>query len=189
MTAQIGNKFRLDGESYTFVAQSRKLEFHPEEYGLKPAPACTACWDGYWCVFDVKDGELLLTELYIHTEDGHYPPICGVLPEREPDSEKPLVHLGHRVYRNLGLRVPYTGKLLVGSGFLPQYYIHGGYQKAWAFEDLRELVFREGRLIYNRDQNAAAEKMRRACGPDEKTGYIRILYFGRFIRDWDTEEE
>lgn len=54
----------------------------------------------------------------------------------------------------------YTGKILIGKGFINKYYIHMGYQRAWAYEVLEKLIFYKGKLIETVDHSEMAKKLR-----------------------------
>lgn len=171
MTAQIGDIYKYKNERYTLVAVSGVIPFLPEDYGIEPQAAITACWRGYWCEYAIDD-TLTLDELYLHNSEGHYPPINGVdVSEQEFEeltvyskgSEKREMfpkYNGHRRYRNIGLPIPYTGKILVGKDFIHKYYIHMGFQRYWAYKKLIEFEFDEGLLVEVRDCSELAEKKR-----------------------------
>ena len=69
-------------------------------------------------------------------------------------------HFGHRVYRDVDLPVPYTGDVLLGRGFLKEFYIHRGFQMSWAFKELIKLVFIDGELQECKDLSHLAEARR-----------------------------
>ena len=54
----------------------------------------------------------------------------------------------------------YTGKILIGKDFINEYYIHMGYQRAWAYEVLEEVIFDKGKLIKTVDHSEMAKKLR-----------------------------
>lgn len=85
-----------------------------------------------------------------------------------------MEYMGHRVYQNLNLPMNYTGKILVGNNFINKYYIHMGYQRAWAYKTLIELVFENGKLIEEIDQSEVAKKLRKSFD-DEKFSIERML--------------
>lgn len=58
------------------------------------------------------------------------------------------------------LFMEYTGKILIGKGFINKYYIHMGYQRAWAYKVLNELIFDKGELIKTVDHSEMAKKLR-----------------------------
>lgn len=71
-------------------------------------------------------------------------------------------HFGHRAYKNVDLPIPYTGKILLGDGFMQEHYIHMGFQRGWAYEKLIELVFIEGVLLECNDLSRLAKEQRKA---------------------------
>lgn len=160
MTAQIGDQYKFKNSEYTIVARSAAMDFHPSKYGIMPEAACTACWSGFWCVYNVTDDGIFLEDLYVNSKDDYYPQIEGVLPEQQNGNET-FTYMGHHRYAGLNIRIPYTGKILVGDKFMHEYYIHMGYQRPWAYKKLIELVFEEGKLIETNDQSHIAAKLRK----------------------------
>lgn len=160
MTAQIGDKYTFNGENYTIVAMSESVRFNPRQFGIMPASACTACWAGYWCCYNVTEDGLFLNDLYINSFDNTYPPINDVLPLVDERSGEYVDYMGHHVYKDLNLKVKYTGKILLGGNFISRYYIHMGFQRAWAYEELKELVFEDGTLVEVNDQSHIAAEIR-----------------------------
>ena len=165
MTAQIGDKYLFDGDSYSIVAMSERLSFNPADYGLIPRFACTACWDGYWCDYEISEKGILLKNLYINCADNSYPEINGV--SVSDFNEEEHNYWGHHVYENINIPMKYSGKIVVGKGFIQKYYIHMGYQRAWAYETLAELVFEKGVLTQKIDHSGVAEELRKNL---DKTG-------------------
>lgn len=168
MTAQIGDSFKFDGQDYTIVALSEYIRFDPREYGITPEAACTACWAGYWCAYNIKEDGIYLEDLYINSKDDYYPEILGVNPVSEEETGNKFSYMGHHLYKGINLKMPYTGKLLVGKDFMHEYYIHMGYQRAWAYKTLIELVFESGVLIEKNDQSDIAEQIRKKIKNEQR---------------------
>lgn len=176
MTAQIGDIYKYQNTQYTIVALTSAAAFHPADFGLEPHASSTACYRGYWCEYNITNDKLLLKDLYLFNSDGKYPPLNGTEvspPEFEEyecyrgNSKKPEkvtmpAHMGHRVYRDVNIAIPYTGKILLGSGFIDEYYIHMGFQRGWAYEKLIEFVFEEGILLECNDLSSIAQAQRDA---------------------------
>ena len=162
MTAQVGDCFIFKGDDYSIVAISNPIQFNPLDYGIKPAACCTACWNGYWCDYHIFTEGIMVKNLYINSADGNYPEINNVSPEKY--DEKSFQYMGHHLYKNINIFMEYTGKILVGKGFMREYYIHMGYQRAWAYKDLKELIFDNGRLVKTVDHSEMAEKLRIELG-------------------------
>ena len=178
MTAQMPDFYKYNGKEYSLVAISEALNFKPQDYGFEPRPISTDCWRGYWCDYNMSDDELMLQNLYICLEGDEYPDFNGIPVEpieyvdrvqlqfREDGGyEEKLVksekYYGYRVYKNINLPIKYTGKILLGDGFIDKYYIHMGFQRAYAYERLMEFIFEEGILIEKVDQSVKALEMRK----------------------------
>ena len=183
MTAQIGDRFQYKGTSYSVVAMSIPLHFDPKEYGITPESVCTACWAGFWCEYNITDEGIYLENLYINSSDGYYPEIAGVLPWSNGKNGKAVEYMGHRLYKGIHLRMPYSGKILAGDEFMPQYYIHMGYQRAWGYKVLKELVFEDGVLLEVNDQSQVAAEIREIMNANQEFGAGQCSSIERFVDD------
>ncbi len=176
MTAQIEDSIIYRKNRYSIIAMSKRIGFDPKEYGITPQSKCTACWRGYWCEYNVTSDGLFLQNLYINSADGKYPPINGVnISQIEYHDcmaysfkdgkmigkrDKTPNFMGHKQYKDLNIPVSYTGKVLSGNGFLNKYYIHMGFQRCWAYEQLIEFEFQDGKLVNETDHSEIAAKLR-----------------------------
>ena len=154
------------------MSMSAPFPFHPRDFGLESHASSTACHRGYWCEFAIADRELRLQTLYLYNENDHYPPFLGKLVSPQEFREVTYsvgektytrlspAHYGHRVYRDVDLPIPYTGSILLGCGFMPEYYVHGGFQRSWAYRELIELTFEKGKLTDCLDQSHLAQAQR-----------------------------
>ena len=173
MTAQIPDKFRYEGKDYDVLSYTGPIAFDPMEHGLYPDSSSTACWRGYWCEYVVKNGRLVMERLLLHNSHGYYPDLDGVsvspLEYEEVEYmtlggeiiQKKIVqaHMGHRTYE-ANMELDYTGAIVLAADFMPEYYIHMGFQRPWAFKDVKELEFEHGKLVRVTDQSEEAEKAR-----------------------------
>ena len=169
MTAQISDTFTYQGDSYKIVAISAALKlFDPGQFGLHPTAFQTCCWDGYWCEFEISDA-LYLQKLAVYCADGNYPDILGRSVSAQSDSGQEqyvaahfsFKNSGYQFYENMNLKILYTGKILVGSGFIQSYYIHMGYQRAYAYRKLLEFEFEDGIVKNVEDLSEKAEEYRK----------------------------
>lgn len=179
MTAQISDRFKYEGKDYSLVAITNPLKVHPSDFGIKPALMSTACWRGFYCTYSVKDNRLHLETMTVRTEDGKYPKINGVTAvpvSRElqfyEKMERP--YTGPYQYENLSMLIDFSGKILLGSDFLHEYYIHMGFQRAWAYKILIELELENGTVKKMVDYSEHAQKVRQnkkgsQCSPVEET--------------------
>lgn len=167
MTAQIPDTYTFNNKKYDFIAKSGPLGFDPTDYGLKPNASSTACWRGYWCDYVVRRSRLILKNLLIYNADGYYPPFNGVEPSSIGSSGKVVYSekRGHVMYR-VNLEMDYTGAIVVGRGFISNYYVHGGFQRAWAFKEVKELVFENGKVVEVKDHSNEVKAIRKLYDED-----------------------
>lgn len=159
MTAQIGDRYIFEDNSYTISAISKPIGFDPYDYDLYPVMMSTACHRGYWCNYKITSDGIYLDKLYIHCANNDYPEINGKGIERDANGE-PLEYMGFMVYSNLDLKIKYTGEILVGDGFIVDYYRHIGYQKFYSYKVLKEFVFSRGELLEIKDHSKLAADVR-----------------------------
>ena len=163
MTAQISDAYIIDGKKYSIVALSKPIGVDPEDYGLEAHASCTACWRGYWCGYAVENEELIMKRLFLYNAEGKYQDFNGV--QVSPASKDVDAYFGHREYKT-NMKMNYTGKIVLGADFIDKYYIHMGFQRAWAYEKLIELVFRDGKLIEKIDHSDYAKELRKLIDKD-----------------------
>ena len=161
MTAQIPDTYHYKGKKYSIIAMSAPIDFDPVEYGFFPISPHTACWRGYVCEYEITDDELYLRRLSIWCGNHGYPEFDGILPVEDTKN------FGHfMVYENLHHHMDYTGSIVVGSGFLKQYYIHMGFQRAWAYKNVFELKFEHGRVKEKIDHSEYVKGVRKKIKED-----------------------
>ena len=91
--------------------------------------------------------------------------------------------MGHHLYKGLNIKLDYTGKILVGDGFIHEYYIHMGYQRAWAYKKLVELVFVDGNLIEKNDHSKVAADIRKKIRNDKDFDQKLHMDIPKFVED------
>lgn len=161
MTAQIADHFSYKGEGYSIVAMKGEIKFNPKKYGFHPESPSSACWRGYWCEFLVTDDSLVLDKLHIFQREHDYPEFNGVRAELNQEGWDRMP-----VYNDLNFKINYTGSIVLGKGFLDKYYIHMGYQRAWAYETVIELVFEKGKVVNRIDHSDFVAKIREGIEED-----------------------
>lgn len=203
MTAQISDEYIINGVSKSVVAMSEPMCFNPKDYGIIPHSRCTACWRGYWCEYEIQEESLVLKKLFINTENQEYPDFNGVpvspieyeqhwvltfsaadfenMDEDDEDDDKGdyklenvEAHFGHRKYE-VEMKMNYTGKIVLGDRFLDDYYIHMGFQRAWAYEELKEYEFKNGVLVNTVDHSEYAKGLREMIDRDPE-GFDEMLH-------------
>ncbi len=178
MTAQIADRYAYEGKEYSIVAFSEQPPFLPQLYGLEPQRESTACWSGYWCTYAVKDGCLVLRKLHMHNSSGNFPPLNGrEATFRRFENDPPVWYEENTSadYENVELFLPYTGRILLGNDFLPEFYRHMGYQGYWAYRELLELTFEEGKLVHTKDRSPDAAARREALKAGKEIDVMAML--------------
>jgi hypothetical protein len=178
MTAQISDGFLFENKEYYEIAITNPLPFAPEDYGLKPVMISTACWRGYWCDYELTGEQILLKNLHVRVADDVYPTINGVSARFDPDA------MNSHTYTELNLPMDYTGKIVLGDDFLNEYYVHMGFQSAWAFGVVKEFEFNNGKIIAINDYSEQMVKMRELIDRDPEGFYENMhANIPRFIDD------
>jgi hypothetical protein len=150
MTAQISDHVVYQGQHYTLVEDDGSGLFEPSAHGLQVRMMTTACHRGYVCEYAVEDAQLFLTFVQIGSSA---PP--------EELFGAPLHDAG--IAAQYGpLRVPqgFSGRLLLGAGFIHELYEHIGHHAAWKYSTVLELMFSGGQLEAVSDQSEAMAQER-----------------------------
>ena len=153
MTAQAPDYYRYHGKQYAIIAMTEKIEPDFESYGFVFRSPSTACRRGHVCEYSIRRGEIYLQNLYACCKDDEYPVFNGVAPIQSEWHSM-------MVYKDLNLFMNYTGKIVLGRGFINKYYIHMGFQQAWAYEEVIELVFENGVVVNTINHNETVSRIR-----------------------------
>lgn len=159
MTAQFPDTLEFKGKSYVVAAIQGEGLFDPYSFGLHPIPSITACWRGYVCSYIIDQGQLKLGELSVSLEKSSEPvkiEINGISPS--PPSQE--VELFNTRFKQLGLAIPFSGGILAADGFIRELYVHMGFQPAWKYQEVFELIFEKGMLQYSADVSRSIKTVR-----------------------------
>ncbi len=172
MTAQFEDMCEYQNAEYEIVGVNGFGLFLPANHGLRPAPKCTACWRGFVCRYRVESDRLILSDLCLYTDE--IPPVLfGVKPQIRFEQLSP----GDFIYPHLNHSVTFTGGLLLARDFIRGLMVNMGFQSAWKYREVHELIFQDGRLIEQRDVSARIAELRQKLSqqplepihPDQKT--------------------
>jgi len=151
ITGQILDEFILNGEKFSLVGVKGQKLFTPEDFGITPLSASTACWRGYHLRYIFTQNYLILDELSLNTKKSKK--INGIKPQK-----------GNRLfnyhYKNLNLRSNFTGTILLGKDFIDSMYVHMGFQRPMTFRTVLEMQIEEGRVILEVDISKQMEDYR-----------------------------
>lgn len=111
----------------------------------------TACYRRFYATYEIKEKNLMLQSMTILEKNNNYVPINGV---------EPVMKGGVAVYSDIGLKVPFTGKIRFATNFIEEFYIHMGFQKPTAFETVLDFTLKDGRIekINDRSEEIAEKR-------------------------------
>jgi hypothetical protein len=153
MTAQLSDTFVWRGREYALAEAEGGPLFDPADHGLEVRMISTACWRGFVCRYGVDDEQLVLTALSVGMDE----PPAELFGASWDD--------GFLGYRPIRVKVPFTGRMLIGDDFLPEWYVHAGFHPAWKYREVHELEFASGRLTGHRDRSAELSQVRASKPP------------------------
>ena len=164
MTQQIPDFFYYEGKELKIVGINGEGLYTPKDFGIETISASTACWRGYFMRYEIKDNQLFLEGFHVRTPDGIVPPeINNTAPARLSKEYNPmgLRGLGFRYdYKDVYLKLPFTGSLLLGNKPLREEYVHMGFPSATSFQTVLKFEFKDGDLVRVEDISEKAEEVR-----------------------------
>ncbi|MFW9954459.1 MAG: hypothetical protein ACFFD3_07895 [Candidatus Thorarchaeota archaeon] len=182
----MADEFKYEGEVYFLIGRDGEGFYEPSDFGMKAYSTCTACWRGYIMYYDCVDGELLLNAMKINVNDPK--PINGVQPE-------PIEDLFKFGYQGLRLKTHFTGSIMLAKDFIPEMYVHMGFQRAIAFRKVIDLQIQDGSILVVKDFSEEMERRRRenpskGARPNSPSGVdVSSWIEHRFSLKYDSEEE
>lgn len=180
MTGQIADCFRYQGRDISIVEIRNGHLFTPSLFNLEPISTNTACWRGYLARFGLLDSSLVLDTLHINLITKSHtlkkgPAINGVNPTYF--TAKHMTNGNewfNNKYEGLGYHLNYTGGLLLGEGFISEFYSHGGFQSAWKYKSVLELIFVAGILRQEFDRSEEMADLRNLLNAEEAKVNFRV---------------
>lgn len=181
MTGQIADAFHRDGERYAIAAIEKDWPFSPEAEGFRPVSTSSACWRGFHADYGLQSTQLVL--LTLHVGLGRVPPpewrgvaaIRGEWWKYDRTWE----------YANVRLPIAYSGRIVIARDFIREFYLHMGFQRPYAYQEVKELIFDDGSLLEERDHSAEMARIReriRAAVADGARGASSPLGVHEFVR-------
>lgn len=154
MTAQIQDTVIYENQEYVLCGINGGPLPMPQNYGLTPVGHCTACWRGHQMTYVVEGGALLLLHMHVYDAEDAYPQIEGVAVSKRGG----IVQMP--VYRDLRLPTEFSGQLLIADKLI--HYVHMGFHKPYAYEEVHELFLDHGMIlkIIDRSDKMAAIRER-----------------------------
>jgi len=179
VTSQITDTFIFMGDEYELIGIAGASLVSPEQFGMVPEMLSTACYRGFYATYELTDEVLLLRKLTLCEKSDNYLPIDGVEPEKNEEYQA--------TYRNLGVIVPFTGKIRLARDFINELYIHRGFQKPTAFRTVLDVTISNGKIINIQDRSADREKKRGAFKKRYENGDVTETIEEAFSLDMELE--
>lgn len=140
MTAQIQDKVKYQDDLFAIVGLKGESLPAPQDFGMTPIPISTTCYRGYYAGYALINEHLCLTSLTLKEQTNTYTPIDNQAGQWDTNTSS-------RSYHGLSLPTTFSGRLLLGRGFINSMYIHMGFQKPVAYQQVIELWLHHGQLI------------------------------------------
>ena len=161
MTAQVSDSVIYQCQDFSITGINGSGLFDPIDYGIIPKMISTACRRGYYCTYEVTNGNLYLRCLNIgltkeeslSAKQGKGPKLFDKAPEYS-DTEHCFV------YDELHEQIPFTGGILLGRDFIKEMYVHMGFHPAYKFKIVYEMIFDNGKVISESDRSAKMSQYR-----------------------------
>ncbi|MCB9895305.1 MAG: hypothetical protein H6839_12710 [Planctomycetes bacterium] len=161
MTAQAPDRVLYLNKNFVLAGISEDELWSPEARFTDREALCTGCYRGYIATYRVHDDALELHELKLsHGQSSMRkpPPLGGREPT--PFDQEPFGFFNW-TYTDIGMRLDYSGGLLLADGFIQKLYVHMGFHPAWKYKHVHELVFDNGRLVDAFDRSRQMVEIRK----------------------------
>lgn len=164
MTSQINDEILISRKRYDIIGVNGNELFTPESIGVTPNATSTACWRGYICEYKISHKKLLLDKLWLSCGRNEIfenekifvpqksPPINGVSPNKGSEF--------NNEYEKINYAINFSGGILAGRAFIQELYVHMGFQSAWKYKNVIELIFIQGKVQEIRDVSKQMEQIR-----------------------------
>lgn len=142
MSAQLPDRFIFQGQEYDIISTEPTKLFDPVQWGLDPVSPHGACLRGTIATFTLEEESLCLKDLRYWTQQR--PPAQLLAGKAIKDT-----HLGkcpEYFYDGINAILPWSGNIVLGRSFLWPLLLPRGFQSAWKYKEVVELLFEEGVL-------------------------------------------
>jgi hypothetical protein len=156
MTAQMPDQFLYKEESFVLIGFKGSNLFNPEDYGIYPIMASTACYRGFVASYTITDQQLILNGLMLRSQEEKLTEIN----ERATIKWKSPMGFNF-MYRDLNFPIKFTGFILLGKDFIDEMYVHMGFQRPISFETVIEFQFKDGEIVAVNDFSELIAKLRK----------------------------
>ena len=178
MTAQISDTFIFKGEGYALIGMTEGDLADPRKYGMEPEMIHTACYRGFYVTYELTEDALYLRELTLSEKSGNYISIGGIEPMEEEYQA---------TYHGLSEIISFTGKIRLANGFIREFYVHMGHQKATSFKKVIDITLENGQVVELKDRSKEMAQKRGVFKKHYESGEITEEIEKAFSLDMDLE--
>ena len=160
MTIQIPDQVHFDGKDYELAAVMGTNMCRPSDFGITAIGLCSACWRGYLNFYEYGNGELLLKEMWVNSNEPP-PPINdneAISPDASMFAPLPIFQY---VYRNLAFKSKFTGNILIGRNLIKSRVPRVGFQDPISYKTVKELRIKDGNVLEILDTSAHMKRLRK----------------------------
>ncbi len=127
------------------------------DFHLYPISFSCYCQKGYFIEYICENNYLYIHNIYV-SANGQYPIIAGVA---AVDFKPNFLMSGFKIYRDVMIRLRFSGTLLIGDRPIQSFKNCNGDQPSYSFRETHKLVFRKGNLITATDISYDMVKVRK----------------------------
>jgi hypothetical protein len=142
MSAQLPDRFLFEGREYDVISSAPPTLFDPTQWGLAPVSPHEACLRGTIATFTLKEERLCLKDLRYWSRT--LPPTR--LREVKATKEAHSAACPEYLYEGINALIPWSGQLVLGRAFLWPLLLPRGFQPAWKYKEVVQLLLEEGNL-------------------------------------------
>lgn len=176
MTLGLMDTCRYVGKVFDIIATEKSLPFSPQHYGVVPELHPTAI-RGFFCEYIFTNKNFVLNEFSIYSKEKNII-VSG---------KKPLHRQGFLsdfiTYRDLNLKMDYSGGIIIGKNFLKDYYYILGKQNPLAFNIVYELIIEGGKIIKTIDKSEDVNELRKeklTCDKKSLESFIKEEFQNKY---------
>lgn len=148
MTDQMPDRVLYHGILYSLVAVENEWLFYPHANDLALKDLSEWGYRGYFYNYVIRSGRLFLAEMRVFPGGPRHP-------ERHVTAHPSL-----QLVSDLSMAIPYSGRILLADQLLPDYERVPGMEPPFAYGDVYEIVFEDGRVVRETDYSARLEQVR-----------------------------
>ncbi len=164
MTGQEPDRFYYKDQRLDLVGIKGSDLTIPSNLGIETYSSSTSCWRGYIMRYKIIEKQLILDGFWFNSKNDDLPQINGVKPIKTPDVKPEsgdwMSFMFKFEYKNLSMRIGFSGSIWLAKDFIGSEYVHMGFQSPSAYKKVLKFDFENGIIINVEDKSKAVEESR-----------------------------